>query len=255
MYCFAADALSSFRDFQLWDLPGQLNFLNGSFDTDSIYGEAGAMVWVLDSQDDYVESIARLTQTIVTLQQSYPHIKYYIFIHKVDSLSSDYREETVDNIKQRITDDLNDAGIENPPVSFHSTSVYDESIYEALSKVVQSLNPQLWTFENMLTTISNSCKFQKLYLFDVMTKLYVASDTSPVDTDSYKVCADFIDTIIDLSDIYSWNRERAKAAMKDDEEQGGAIDERPPDRPEDGNAESCITGAGPFSLYLKEMNK
>ena len=214
------------------------------------------MIWVLDAQDDYLDSIARLTDTILNLQQSHPEIKYTVFIHKVDSLTNDYREDTVRDIIQRIMDDLNDAGLENPPINFYSTSVYDESIYEALSKVVQMLNPQLPTFENMLNTISSSCKFQKLYLFDVMTKLYIASDTSPVDQPSYAVCADFIDTIVDLSQIYGWNRDRAKAQRDDKTGEVGTTEDPPPGRADaDESAESCISGAGPYSIYLKEINK
>ena len=214
------------------------------------------MVWVLDAQDEYLDSIARLTDTILNLQQSHPEIKYTVFIHKVDSLTNDYREDTVRDIIQRIMDDLNDAGLENPPINFYSTSVYDESIYEALSKVVQMLNPQLPTFENMLNTISSSCKFQKLYLFDVMTKLYIASDTSPADQPSYAVCADFIDTIVDLSQIYGWNRDRAKAQKDDQTGEVSTVEDPPPDKADtDESCESCISGAGPFSIYLKEMNK
>ena len=217
-------------------------------------------MWVIDAQDDYTDSVARLTESIITLQQQYPDIKYFVFIHKVDSLSTDYRDDTVRDITQRITDDLNDAGIENPPVSFYPTSVYDDSIYEALSKVVQSLNLDLDVFENMLDTVSRAGKFQKLYLFDVMTKLYVAADTSPVDLPSYTVCADYIDTIVDLSEIYGWNRERIRDQARNDEGSelvSGEGNAPPPPAviAEEGSAESFISEVGPFCLYLKEVNK
>ncbi|MCJ1481198.1 hypothetical protein MMC06_001354 [Schaereria dolodes] len=236
-------ALHSFKEFQVWDLPGQIDFLESNFDTEGIFNTAGAMVWVLDAQDDYLESVARLTETILQLQQMYPDIKYSVFIHKVDSLSNDFREDTVRDITQRIMDDLNDAGLENPPVSFYSTSVYDDSIYEALSKVIQLLNPQLPTFEALLDTIAGSCKMEKVYLFDVLSKLYVASDTSPVDMGAYELCSDYIDTIVDLSEIYGWDRGKpedneTKVAKMDDE-----------------NAESFISGIRGYCLYLKEINK
>lgn len=250
----------------MWDLPGQLDFTNGGFDTESIYGPAGAMVWVLDASDDYIDSITRLADTILTLQQSYPDIKYAVFIHKVDSLSSDFTDDTVRDIEQRIMDDLNDAGLENPAVSFYATSVYDESVYEALSKVVQMLNPQLPTFENMLNRISNAGRFQKVYLFDVMTKLYVASDTSPIDMASYSLCADYIDTIVDLSEIYGWNRDRVRGAAAPPSEESQQSQEvegagesgslaSPPEPIQEVSAESFISQVGGSCLYLKEMNK
>ncbi|MCJ1244908.1 hypothetical protein MMC30_002109 [Trapelia coarctata] len=244
-------ALYSYRNFQIWDLPGQIDFLETNFDTESVFASAGAMVWILDAQDEYLDSVARLTETILQLQQMYPDIKYSVFIHKVDSLGSDFREDTVRDIIQRIMDDLNDAGLENPPVSFYPTSVYDDSIYEALSKVLQLLNPQLATFEALLNTLAGSCKMQKLYLFDVLSKLYIASDTSPVDMAGYSLCSDYIDTIMDLSEIYIWERGR----LKDVDEHVNGEDDKAPIKAEDGGAESFIRGIRGYSLYLKEMNK
>ena len=243
----------------MWDLPGQIDFLEANFDTDSIFSTAGAMVWVLDAQDDYIESVTRLTETILQLQQQYSDIKYFVFIHKVDSLSSDFREDTVRDIIQRIMDDLNDAGLENPPINFYPTSVYDDSIYEALSKVLQLLNPQLAAFEAMLSTIAASCKMQKLYLFDVMSKLYIASDTSPIDMAGYSLCSDYIDTIVDLSEIYGWDRGRTEDSNADSNIDGDAIDDTNDQttlqRVEEGDAESFISGVRGHCLYLKEMNK
>lgn len=39
-------------------------------------------------------------------------------------------------------------------------------------------------------------------MFDVKTKIYVATDSSPVDMQSYELCCDMIDVVIDLSSIY-----------------------------------------------------
>lgn len=43
---------------------------------------------------------------------------------------------------------------------------------------------------------------EKAFLFDVKTKIYVATDSSPVDMQSYELCCDMIDVVIDLSNIY-----------------------------------------------------
>ncbi len=42
---------SSFMQFQVWDFPGQLSFLDEAFDCDAIFGNCGALVFVIDSQD------------------------------------------------------------------------------------------------------------------------------------------------------------------------------------------------------------
>lgn len=43
---------------------------------------------------------------------------------------------------------------------------------------------------------------QKSFLFDVVSKVYVATDSNPVDTQAYELCADMIDVVIDVSCIY-----------------------------------------------------
>ncbi len=53
---------------------------------DAIFGEIGALIWVIDAQDDYLEAVARLNTTILHLQRGYPHINIEVFIHKVDGL-------------------------------------------------------------------------------------------------------------------------------------------------------------------------
>ena len=217
---------------------------------------------MLDAQDEYLESVARFTEAVLQLSQTYPDLRFIVFIHKVDSLSGDYREDVVHEITTRIFDDLNDAGLENPPVSHFPTSVYDDSIYEALSHVLQMLvGPQLATFESMLTTVAAACRMQKLYLFDVLSKLYVASDTGPSDTAAYSLCSDYIDTIVDLSEIYGWDRgvAREEAALGTLEAEGEGPDgpegSELISRSEEGHAESFVSGVRGCCLYLQAMNK
>jgi hypothetical protein len=45
------------------------------------------------------------------------------------------------------------AGYDQIHLSFHLTSIYDHSIFEAFSKVVQKLIPQLPTLENLLNIL------------------------------------------------------------------------------------------------------
>lgn len=225
-------------DFQVWDLPGQMDFLDPSFDTDQVFGGVGAMVWVLDAIDNYLEPIGRLTETILHLSRLYPEIKYTVFIHKTDSLTEDFQEDTIRDITQRINDDLYDAGMENPPISFYGTSIYDHSIYDAFSKVMQTLVPQLATFESLLTTIYANCHFEKVYLFDVYSKIYIASDTNPSDGKAYELCSDYIDIIVDMSEVYGWPRDSRDGTLR-------------LSKP----AESFVSNIKGHHLYLLEINR
>lgn len=39
-------------------------------------------------------------------------------------------------------------------------------------------------------------------MFDIKTKIYIATNSSPVDMQCYELCCDTIDYVIDLSNIY-----------------------------------------------------
>ena len=43
---------------------------------------------------------------------------------------------------------------------------------------------------------------EKSFLFDVSSKIYIATDYSPVDMQSYELCCDMIDVVLDISYIY-----------------------------------------------------
>ncbi|CRL26737.1 Gtr1/RagA G protein [Penicillium camemberti] len=232
------DSIHSFMDFQVWDFPGQLEYFESAFDLEDIFGSLGALVWVIDAQDDYLDSVARLNRTILTVQQFYPGINIEVFIHKVDGLSDEYRTDTFQDIVQRISDELSDAGYENAPVHYYLTSIYDYSVFEAFSKVIQKLIPNLSTLENLINTLANNCGFEKTYLFDVLSKIYIASDTRPVDMACYEMCSGYIDVIVDISELYSWDHPVRKRL-------GDQIQE----------AESHVVLHDQTMIHLMEMNK
>uniref|UniRef100_T1KBE9 Ras-related GTP-binding protein n=1 Tax=Tetranychus urticae TaxID=32264 RepID=T1KBE9_TETUR len=198
---------SSFVSFSIWDFPGQIDFFDPSFETENIFGGCGALVFVIDAQDDYV-----------------------------DGLSDDLKIDIQRDIQQRANDELLDDGFKNIHLSYYLTSIYDHSIFEAFSKVVQKLIPQLGTLENLLNIFISNSGVDKAFLFDVVSKIYIATDGSPVDMQSYELCCDMIDVVIDISCIYG---------IKDDGE-GATFDS---------NSSAIIKLNNKTVLYLQEVNK
>ncbi|XP_078133695.1 ras-related GTP-binding protein D isoform X3 [Sander vitreus] len=203
---------SSFVSFQIWDFPGQIDFFDPTFDYEMIFRGTGALIFVIDSQDDYVEALSRLHLTVTRAYKVNPEINFEVFIHKVDGLSDDHKIEKQRDIHKRANDDLADAGLERIHLSIYLTSIYDHSIFEAFSKVVQKLIPQLPTLENLLNIFISNSGIEKAFLFDVVSKIYIATDSSPVDMQTYELCCDMIDVVIDISCIYgqgpSWRKRR-----------------------------------------------
>lgn len=89
--------------------------------------------------------------------------------------------------------------------AFHVTSIHDHSVFEALSRVVQKVTPgpQLMpSCENLLNGLQAAVGADKVFLLDVVTKLYFASDSSPVQESTYELCGAMIEVVNDVAAIY-----------------------------------------------------
>lgn len=109
---------------------------------------------------------------------------------------------------------------------------------------------------------------QKAFLFDVISKIYIATDRSPVDIPSYEICSDFIDVVIDISDIYGYPVFRSKVDIStyerrdvdnmtaDEGETSSIMRIRKEDVDKKSNATSTFHTEKPDTvLYLREINK
>lgn len=63
---------------------------------------------------------------------------------------------------------------------------------------------------------------EKAFLFDVVSKIYIATDSSPVDMQSYELCCDMIDVVIDVSCIYGSVPLQRVSSLVHSFEEGGA---------------------------------
>lgn len=192
----------SLIDLSVMELPGQINYFEPTYDSERLFSLVGALVYVIDSQDEYLNALTNLSMIIEYAYKVNPKIHIEVLIHKIDGLLEDYRIDAQRDIMQRTGDELLDLGLEGVQVSFYLTSIFDHSIYEAFSRIVQKLIPELPSLENMLDSLVVHSSIDKVFLFDVNSKIYVATDSSPVDIQTYEVCAEFIDITIDLDDLY-----------------------------------------------------
>lgn len=140
-----------------------------------IYRATTAIIFVIDAQDEPYDSVLQaLTVTIKDALAMNSNVKFEIFINKVDGelfLSDEAKFECRRDVVQQVTDELAMLDLE-AEVSYYLTSIYDHSIFEAFSKVVQKLLPQLPTLENLLNLLVSTCALEKAFLFDVVSKLY-----------------------------------------------------------------------------------
>ncbi|XP_012872091.1 PREDICTED: ras-related GTP-binding protein D [Dipodomys ordii] len=206
---------SSFVNFQIWDFPGQIDFFDPTFDYEMIFRGTGALIFVIDSQDDYMEALARLHLTVTRAYKVNADINFEVFIHKVDGLSDDHKIETQRDIHQRANDDLADAGLEKIHLRNERGKAMGQTEF-------------LFLFQNS--------GIEKAFLFDVVSKIYIATDSTPVDMQTYELCCDMIDVVIDISCIYGLKEDGAGT-------------------PYDKESTAIIKLNNTTVLYLKEVTK
>ena len=191
--------------FESSEVPTTLEILSPAFDHTALFSNIGAVIWIIDSQDEYLTSISELLRTAVFLAENYPQVNLEVFIHKTDGLSEEYKYDTFREVRQRVQDELADFGYGDRSISYYQTSIFDHSIFEAMSKVIQKLLPQLPAMETLLNKLCSTCRIQKAYLFDTISKIYIATDTSPTLLKDYEVCSDYVDVIVDIKQLYGWH--------------------------------------------------
>ncbi len=119
----------SFINFQVQELPGQLHvfpssttpsgptssydddsihMIGGGYDMEGLLKRCNAVVYIIDAQDDYSESISRLNMIIQLGRHVNPKIRYEIFIHKVDQLSEEAKIETQRDIHNQVYEDTSE---------------------------------------------------------------------------------------------------------------------------------------------------
>ena len=205
----------------------------------------------MDAQDEpYDHVLQSFTNAVTRAVYVNPKITIEIFINKVDGelfLSDDSKYDCRRDIMAQVTDELQDAGVrpEDVSIRYHLTSIYDHSIYEALSRVVQRLIPQLPTLQDLLNVMVSTCSMEKAYLFDVVSKLYISTDSSPVDMQSVELCSDMIDVVLDVSGIYGLGPKES------DDVEDEMVD---PDSAYDKESASVIHLNNGMALYLKEVD-
>jgi len=188
--------------FKVLDFPGSTVF-DDSFDP-MWFNKAGVVVFVIDAQEEpYTDAITMARKIIELAHKINPKISFDILIHKVDGdqfFSEEHKTEIQRDINTKLTEDLLDKV--DVQINYHCTSIYDHTIFAAFSKVVQKLIPQLPVLEQCLDLLITNSRMEKAYLFDVVSKVYIASDPQPVDLQPYELCSDMIDVVIDVSCIY-----------------------------------------------------
>lgn len=245
--------------FELIDFPGDWS----EAENNQIFkGRGTCFVFVMDAQDEpYDLVLSYMTGLISKAVKVNEGIHIHVFINKVDGelfLSEEAKYDCRRDVVSLVQEEMEQIpNLENVHIEYFLTSIYDHSVYESFSKVVQKLVPALSTIESLLNVLVERNGMEKAFLFDVASKLYISTDSNPVDAAGYELCSDMIDVVLDVSGIYGGRKNGN--GIEEGLSEGASVDESTINQEEDKNgyydSESCaaIHLSNGIVLYLKEV--
>uniref|UniRef100_A0A0N5B602 GTP-binding protein n=1 Tax=Strongyloides papillosus TaxID=174720 RepID=A0A0N5B602_STREA len=223
---------NSFINLELFEFPDGSIFesTNDDLSPKKNLKRCEAFIFVIDAQGDVDEALKLLSQEILEAYIINGEIYFEILIHKIDGINEEARMDTKRKIFQYIQDWMMEEEIDDIKINYHMTSIFDHSIFEAFSKIVQKLLRKIGSFESdhsifeafskivqkllrkigsfesFLDMFNQGTNIEKSFIFDLTSKVYIATDSAPVDMATYELCCDMIDVAIDVSTIYGKNK-------------------------------------------------
>ncbi|KAG7089432.1 hypothetical protein E1B28_011118 [Marasmius oreades] len=185
---------------EIWDCPG-----NVTVETlGAPLSHFSTLIFVIDIRDLYNQPISKLVEFIMAAYHQNPNINLEVFVHKAEKLHEDDKIENFRQINERVGDRLLD---ENPEyeqmaLNFHLTSIYDHTLHEAFSHVLHKLIDSLPYLEDLLNVFCANSQSPKAFLFDAQSRLYVATDASPVDSATHNLCCDNLAMLNSFRPLY-----------------------------------------------------
>ena len=174
----------------LWDCGGQDVFMENYFDSqrEHIFKNTLVLIYVMsasaivsEAAPDSNKELTYYRNTVDSLRQLSPEAKIYVLLHKSDLIPP--HERTL--LFTKTSDTLRNiaAGLS---VETFITSIWDESLYKAWSRIVHTLMPNMDQLERELMFIAETIDADEVVLFEKSTFLVIANATRKNFTDSLR---------------------------------------------------------------------
>jgi Ras-related GTP-binding protein A/B len=188
---------SSFRfmgnlSLSLWDCGGQDVFMENYFESqkDHIFKNVKILIYVISSAaylSDLTanpaesKEMAYYKNTIESLKMLSPSARIYVLVHKSDLISPTERGP----VYTKLSDQLKSVAT-GMQVETFQTSIWDETLYKAWSRIVYTLMPNIDQLETELGFICDTLEADEVVLFEKSTFLVIAHATRKSFSDSLR---------------------------------------------------------------------
>jgi Ras-related GTP-binding protein A/B len=173
----------------LWDCGGQDVFMENYFESqkDHIFRNTMILIYVLSAAavatdgPDAQKEISYFRNTVESLRSLSPDARLYVLVHKADLVPPHDRI----NVFNRTSDSIRSIAAGMTTECF-LTSIWDETLYKAWSRIVHSMMPYMDELEKELMFIGETIEADEIVLFEKSTFLVIAHATRKTFADSLR---------------------------------------------------------------------
>ena len=163
----------------IWDLGGQQQYLDEYHAAlrKNIFRKASILLYVVDVTDiDRFEN-ARLEfeWSLNQILSFNPNAKINVFLHKMDLIHD--KNTIINHLKELFTQNI------SHEVKFHSTSIFDESLFTAWSEIIREISPKTTFINSILKILKTQEGVQDALLIEKTTGLACGSTIDTTEED------------------------------------------------------------------------
>ncbi|EJF66165.1 Gtr1/RagA G protein conserved region-domain-containing protein [Dichomitus squalens] len=160
----------------LWDCGGQDAFMDSylNIQQSTIFQHVGVMIYVFEVETRNMEKdLDYYKACLAALQKYSPNAAVFLLVHKMD-LARGPKADTLARKSKELKEASGDV-----EVTVFGTSIYDESLYNAWSRIVHILIPNASVLSRHLAKLASACSATEVVLFERTTFLVIATSTPP----------------------------------------------------------------------------
>lgn len=132
------------------------------------------MIFVFDiSSKESASDMLSFASTIRALHEFSPNSKVFVLIHKMDLVPMERKDAIFREKAKEVRSTCDEEGFQPEQVDFWATSIWDQSLYRAWTKVIYFLVPNAAAIENMLGKLADLLDARELILYERTTCLVV----------------------------------------------------------------------------------
>ncbi|CBQ67634.1 related to GTR1-GTP-binding protein [Sporisorium reilianum SRZ2] len=183
----------------LWDCGGQQSYMDSYLDKQrsQVFSTVGVLIYVFDlvgaeggeeGQTEWERDLRYYKDCIGALYQYSPDAQVFCLLHKMDLVDKSRRASVyssrVKELRRKSREVAQAAagagagaasmGTEGFRVHCFATSIWDESLYRAWSRIVQTQIPALSVLERHLQLLADTCSASEVVVFERTTFLVIA---------------------------------------------------------------------------------